>query len=109
MLTPAVALLGTLLLAAAFVPPSETVKFVVALVVLLFTNLPLHRFYTNARGLGFALLSAPLHISVQIVSAAALCTGWILRDVLGDVSPDATTQAYSEVGLEIWPPVPRRL
>jgi hypothetical protein len=50
-----------------------------------------------------------LHIFVQIVAAIALCTGWVLRDVFGDVSPDATTQAYSEVGLEIWPPVPRRL
>jgi glycosyltransferase involved in cell wall biosynthesis len=109
MLTPAVALLGTLMLAAAFVPPSAAVKAIVALIVLLLTNLPLHRFYTRARGFGFAILSAPLHICVQIVSAAALCAGWILRDVLGDVSPDATTQAYSEVGLEIWPPVPRKL
>ena len=109
MLTPAVALLGTLMLAAAFVPPSHSVKGVLALLVLVLTNLPLHRFYRSARGFGFAILSAPLHICVQIVSAVALCTGWIQRDVLGDVSPDATTQAYSEVGLEIWPPVPRRL
>jgi hypothetical protein len=109
MLTPAVALLGTLMLAAAFVPPSHAVEGVIALMVLLLTNLPLHRFYASARGLGFATLSAPLHICVQIVSGVALCTGWILRDVLGDVSPDATTQAYSEVGLEIWPPVPRRV
>lgn len=108
MLTPAIALVGTLLLAAAFVPPSPGVKAIVAMIVLLLTNLPLHRFYTRARGFGFAMLSAPLHICVQIVSVAALCTGWILRDVLGDVSPDATTQAYSEVGLEVWPPVPRR-
>jgi glycosyltransferase involved in cell wall biosynthesis len=109
MLTPAVALLGTLMLAAAFVPPSHTANGVVALIGLLFTNLPLHRFYARTRGYGFAILSAPLHIFVQVVSAAALCTGWILRDAFGDVSPDATTQAYSEVGLEMWPPVPRRV
>ena len=76
---------------------------------LLLTNLPVHRFYVETRGFWFAIVSAPLHIVVQIVAAIALCTGWILRDVFGDVSPDATTQAYSEVGLEIWPPVPRRL
>jgi hypothetical protein len=109
-LTPAVALLATLTLAAAFVPaPHAAAKVGVALLVLLLTNLPVHRFYANARGLGFALLSAPLHTFVQIVAGVALCTGWILRDVFGDVSPDATTQAYSEVGHEIWPPVPRRL
>ena len=108
-LTPAVALLGTLMLAAAFVPsPHAAGKGGVALVALLLTNFPMHRFFSSARGFGFAIVSAPLHIFVQIVAAVALCTGWILRDVFGDVSPDATTQAYSEVGLEIWPPVPRR-
>jgi glycosyltransferase involved in cell wall biosynthesis len=109
-LTPAVAVLGILMLAAAFVPaPHAGAKAGAALLALLLTNLPVHRFYASARGLGFAILSAPLHIFVQIVAAVALCTGWILRDVFGDVSPDATTQAYSEVGLEIWPPIPRRL
>jgi glycosyltransferase involved in cell wall biosynthesis len=109
-LIPAVALLGTLLLAAAFVPaPHPSAKFGVALAAMLLTNLPVHRFYAGARGFWFAILAAPLHVFVQIVAAMALCTGWILRDVFGDVSPDATTQAYSEVGLEIWPPVPRRL
>ena len=109
-LIPAVALLGTLLLAAAFVPaPHPSAKFGVALAAMLLTNLPVHRFYASTRGFWFAILAAPLHVFVQIVAAIALCTGWILRDVFGDVSPDATTQAYSEVGLEIWPPVPRRL
>jgi hypothetical protein len=96
------------MLAGAFVAPSYTVDGGVPLLVVLLINLPLHRFYAKGRGIGFAILSAPLHICVQVVSAVALCTGWILRDVLGDVSPDATTQAYSEVGLEVWPPVPRR-
>ena len=109
-LIPAVALLGTLMLAAAFVPsPHTAAKISVALAALLLTNLPMHRFYASTRGLWFAIVSAPLHIVVQIVAAMALCTGWVLRDVFGDVSPDATTQAYSEVGLEIWPPVPRKL
>jgi hypothetical protein len=109
-LRPAAALLGTLMLAAAFVPPTPAAaKAGVALIVVLLTNLPLHRFYARARGLWFAIASAPLHLFVQIVTMAALCTGWILRDVFGDVSPDATTQAYSEVGLDIWPPIPRKL
>jgi glycosyltransferase involved in cell wall biosynthesis len=109
-LTPAVALLGTFMLAAAFVPPPHAgAETAAALLVLLVTNLPVHRFFARARGIGFAAMSAPVHIFVQTVAAGAVCTGWILRYVFGDVSPDATTQAYSEVGLEIWPPVPRRL
>jgi glycosyltransferase involved in cell wall biosynthesis len=108
-LTPAIALLGTLMLAAAFVPPPRPrAEAGLILLVLLLTNLPVNHFYARARGFGFAVVSAPIHILVQTVAAAALCTGWILRYVFGDVSPDATTQAYSEVGLEVWPPVPRR-
>jgi GT2 family glycosyltransferase len=108
--TPAVALLATLTLAAAFVPsPRASAKVVFALAALMLSNFPMHRFYSRARGVGFAVVSAPLHICVQLVAGVGLCVGWILRDLLGDVSPDAATQAYSEVGLEIWPPVRRRV
>jgi hypothetical protein len=109
-LTPAIAIVATLTLAAAFVPrPYPLAKGGLALAVILLTNLPVHRFYARTRGLGFAIVSAPLHVFVQIVAAVALCSGWVLRDVFGDVLPDATTQAYSEVGLEMWPPVRRRV
>jgi hypothetical protein len=108
-LRPAAALAGTLMLVAAFVPtPQTAAKGGVMLSVLLLTNLPVHRFYAGARGLGFAIVSAPIHLCVQLIAGVALCTGWVLRDLLGDVSPDATTQAYAEVGLEIWPPVRRK-
>lgn len=108
-LMPAVALLATLTLTAAFVPrPYVVAKIGIAIAGLLLTNFPVHRFYTHERGLGFALASAPLHLFVQGVAAAALCAGWVLRDAFGDLLPDAATQAYSEVGLEMWPPVRRR-
>ena len=108
-LTPALAIAATLTLTAAFLPrPYVLWKLAIAAAVLLLTNLPVHRFYSKARGVGFALASAPLHLFVQAVSAVALCTGWILRDAFGDLLPDAATQAYSEVGVETWPPVRRR-
>jgi len=108
-LPPAIAVVGTLMLAAAFVPqPHVVTKGAVALAVLLLTSFPVHRYYAGARGLGFSILAAPLHIFAQLVTAAGLCTGWALRDLFGDHSPDAVTQAYSEVGLEVWPPVPRK-
>jgi hypothetical protein len=108
-LVTAAAVLVTLMLAAAFVPPPRIgAEAALALLVLLVTNLQVHRYYAKARGIGFAAMSAPIHVLIQGVAAAALCTGWSLRHLMGDVSPDATTQAYSEVGLEIWPPIPRR-
>jgi GT2 family glycosyltransferase len=108
-LTPALAIVATLTLTAAFLPRPHVVgKVGIALAALLLTNFPVHRFYTRQRGFGFALASAPLHLFVQAVSAVALCVGWILRDAFGDLLPDAATQAYSEVGFETWPPVRRR-
>lgn len=109
-LIPALALISTLMLAAALMPaPHLLAKGAVALLVLFLTDIPVHRFYARAEGVGFALMAMPLHLVAQAVAAVALCCGWILRDVFGDVSPDATTQAYAEVGLEIWPPIPRKL
>ncbi|MFL5637761.1 MAG: glycosyltransferase family 2 protein [Gemmatimonadaceae bacterium] len=109
-LAPALALVGTLTLAAAFLPSSVAItKWVLLMTAALFvTDLPIHRFNARTRGFAFAVAAAPLHTIAQLVSAIALCTGWALRGILGDQSPDATTQAYAEVGLEIWPPVRRR-
>lgn len=109
-LSHAVAVFGTLTLAAAFLPePPALAAGGIAFGALLLTNLPVHRFYAKGAGLGFAILAAPMHVFVQLVAGVALCNGWILRDMFGDVVPDVTTQAYSEVGLEMWPPVRRRL
>lgn len=108
-LIPGMGILGSLTLVAAFIPePRGALKGVIAVAVLLLTNLPVYRFYLRARGVGFAIAAVPLHLVVQVVSGIALCIGWVLRDAVGDRLRDATTQAYSEVGLEKWPPVPRR-
>ncbi len=108
-LIPGIGILGSLTLVAAFLPePRVTFKGAIALAVLLLTNLPVSRFYLRPRGIGFAIAAVPVHLVVQAVSGVALCIGWVLRDAVGDRLRDATTQAYAEVGLEKWPPVPRR-
>src|SRR5205085_7410223 len=97
-LAPAMVLIAILFLAAAFVPaPRAGAKAGLALLALLLTNLPIYRYYARAKGVAFAIVCVPMHIVVQSIAASALCIGWMLRDVLGDVSPDAATQAYSEV------------
>jgi GT2 family glycosyltransferase len=107
---PALALLGTAGLSAAFLPTPAgwpvRVAIVVAAVVL--TNFSVLRFFLRERGFAFAVGVVPVHFLFQSVGAAGLCAGWIMRDAVGDRMPDATTQAYAEVGLEVWPPVPRR-
>lgn len=75
---------------------------------MLLTNFPVVRFFTRERGILFALAVAPVHFVLQTVGAVGLCVGWVIRDAIGDSLPDATTQAYAEVGVEMWPPVPKQ-
>ncbi|HJP58874.1 MAG TPA: glycosyltransferase [Gemmatimonadaceae bacterium] len=109
-LTPIAAVTAILIFAGAFLPRlSISSEVAVAVTALLLTNSSMHAFFARSRGFAFAAAAAPIHICAQVVSAAALCTGWILRDAIGDVAPDPVTQAYSEVGVQTWPPIPRRL
>ncbi|HMI48377.1 MAG TPA: glycosyltransferase family 2 protein [Gemmatimonadaceae bacterium] len=107
-LAPAFAVLCFLVISAAFVPtPNATIKAAIVLLGAIALNFPAYLSFARARGILFAFVVAPLHILMQAVNGLGLCAGWVLRDAVGDREPDATTQAYAEVGVEIWPPVPR--
>jgi GT2 family glycosyltransferase len=80
----------------------------IAMALLLAANFGIYRFFARRRGLTFAIAAVPLHVAAQVVATAGRGSGWILRNVVGDPSPDATTQAFAEVGVQIWPPVPRK-
>ncbi len=71
-------------------------------------SLGLHRFFLSRRSLPFALSAAPLHAVTQMIAALGLMRGWLLRTLIGDPAPDATTQAFAEVGMQLWPPIPKR-
>jgi glycosyl transferase family 2 len=93
---------------AAFLPqPNLPVKTVIVLLGAIVLNFPAFLFFAKARGIPFAIVVAPLHLLIQAVTGVGLCAGWVLRDAIGDREPDAATQAYAEVGVETWPPIPR--
>jgi GT2 family glycosyltransferase len=106
---PAAAVVSVVALSGAFLPaPSWLLKGTLALLGVLLANVEVYSFYARKRGLAFAIATVPLHLAVQVITAVALCAGWVLRNTIGDRSPDATTQAYAEIGVEMWPPVPKR-
>lgn len=78
-----------------------------ALVILLF-NVSVHAHLAKKNGALFALASIPLHFITQMVGVVALACGFVLRHLIGDPAPDPTTQAFAEVGVKMWPPVPRK-
>ncbi len=107
-LAPAFAVLCFLAFSAAFLPtPNAAAKVAIVLLGTIALNFPAYLFFAKARGIPFAIVVAPLHLLMQAVNGLGLCAGWVLRDMVGDREPDAATQAYAEVGVEIWPPVPR--
>src|SRR5256714_1948255 len=96
-LVPVAVLLGSLSLSSAFIPSAHSAALAsIFVAVVLFSNSSIHRFYADTRGVAFAIAAAPRHVFSQLVAGIALCTGWLLRDVFVDPSPDAITQAYAE-------------
>jgi hypothetical protein len=107
-LAPVFALACLVGVSAASLPrPDVVVALAVTLLGAIALNLPALTFFAKARGISFALAVAPLHFLLQAVSSLGVGAGWFLRDAVGDRAPDAVTQAYAEVGVETWPPVPR--
>jgi len=105
---PVFAVLCVVAFSGAFVPdPNVQLKIVIALLGAIALNYRAHFFFAKTRGIFFAVAVAPLHLLMQAISGIGLCAGWALRDAFGDREPDAATQAYAEVGVETWPPVPR--
>ena len=105
---PVFAVLCVVAFSAAFVPqPNLPLKATIVLLGVIALNFPAFRFFAKAHGIAFAIGVAPLHLLMQAVNGVGLCAGWVLRDAVGDREPDAATQAYAEVGVETWPPIPR--
>jgi len=74
----------------------------------LYNNRRQYAFFRRTSGLGLALAAVPLDLLTYAVNGVGLVAGWVLREVVGEPKPDATVQAFAEVGIKTWPPVPTR-
>lgn len=80
----------------------------VALSAVLLGNLPLWRFFARVRGVWFALRVVPVHLLYYLMNGVSFAGGLLLQQLVGPPIPDPTTEAYAEVGVQRWPPVPSR-
>ena len=71
-------------------------------------NLPVYRFLQRTEGLGFALRALPLHLMYYLLNGCAVALGWATHELVGPPEPRPEIQAYAEVGVKRWPPVPTR-
>ncbi len=80
----------------------------VLLLPVLGTSLDLYRFFVRQRGLLFALGVLPLHLAYYVLNGFSAVLGWLMHHWFGELAPPAEVQAFHEVGVSRWPPVPAR-
>lgn len=78
------------------------------LLVALLLNARILAKFARARGFAFAMAAAPLHLLFELFNGIALGTGWLVYHLVGDPRPNPTIEAFAEVGVQTWPPVPTR-
>ncbi|HUF30744.1 MAG TPA: glycosyltransferase family A protein [Gemmatimonadaceae bacterium] len=78
------------------------------LLPVLVTNVRLYAFFARIRGMRFALAVIPLNLLYYSLNIVSFTFGWLLHETVGAPRPDPTVEAYAEVGLETWPPVPTK-
>jgi cellulose synthase/poly-beta-1,6-N-acetylglucosamine synthase-like glycosyltransferase len=79
-----------------------------ALLPIILFNLPLYRFFTRERGLLFAIAITPLQLMYYCLNGISVGLGVLLHETFGAPMPDPTVDAFAEVGLQRWPPVPSK-
>jgi len=77
--------------------------------VVMVSNMHLYRFFYRHGGWGFTLATVLLNLLYYVVNTIAAAWGWVLHLTLGDPQPPVAVEAMAEIGIDSWPPVPKRL
>jgi GT2 family glycosyltransferase len=101
--------LGLLLLAISVPHKNHLLATLGALCLLavVLRGLPLYAFFLRKRGLVFAVCGIVLHMVYYVTAAVSVVWGAFLAVVVGEPRPDPSVEAFSELNLASWPPVPR--
>jgi cellulose synthase/poly-beta-1,6-N-acetylglucosamine synthase-like glycosyltransferase len=98
-----VALLGAVAQSGALLMLAFTLAVAVALL-----NLRFYRFLWETHGVLQVLGSVPLHFLFYVTAAIAGILGYAAHLVFGEPSPPPDVEAETALGLDLWPPCPRR-
>lgn len=81
---------------------------VACLLIVIALNLPLWRFFARVRGVWFTFRIIPAHLLYYLLNGISFGIGLFLQQLIGPPLPDPAIDAYAEVGVKRWPPVPSR-
>ena len=65
-------------------------------------------FFRRERGAAFAGATILLDFVFYLAHGLGIVLGWITRQFLGDPRPGPRAEAFTEMSIERWPPVPAR-
>jgi GT2 family glycosyltransferase len=101
--------LGLLFLAMSIRPRDQILASLgaICLLLVLLRGLPLYTFFVRKRGIVFAACGMVLHMIYYVTAAVSVIWGAFLAVVVGEPRPDPSVEAFSELNLASWPPVPR--
>jgi hypothetical protein len=75
-------------------------------VVVVINNRAQLAFFRQERGLAFAVATIPMDILYYVICGLGVGAGWLARQMLGDPRPDPAAEAFTEMAVKRWPPVP---
>ena len=78
------------------------------LALAIITDAAFHVEQARRHGVGFALRALPLHLASSLGEGVAATIVWLRHHLIGAPRPHPAVEAFAEVGVETWPPVPRR-
>jgi glycosyltransferase involved in cell wall biosynthesis len=79
---------------------------IASLFVVLLNSVSQLAFFSRERGVLFAAASFPLDVLYYLVSGIGVLFGWIARQAVGAPTPGAVAEAFTEMGVKRWPPIP---
>ena len=80
---------------------------VVFILFVVIRGLSLYSFFFKKRGFIFVVSAVVLHLIYYLTAAVSVTWGAFLALVIGEPRPDPSVEAFSELNLTAWPPVPK--
>ncbi|MEO8199516.1 MAG: glycosyltransferase family 2 protein [Gemmatimonadota bacterium] len=74
----------------------------------IYTNRRMYAFFARVRGAWFSLRVVPVHLLYYFLNGISALWGVFLHHAVGEPKPPAYVQAFAEVGVETWPPIPSK-
>jgi len=88
--------------------PALALGSVACLALILANTAPQISFFRRQRGIVFAMATLGLDLLYYGATGLGVLLGWIAQQAVGEPRPGATEEAFSEMEVRRWPPVPVR-